>query len=230
MTALSNPIPFRSVALWIAIGLSVLASGLSGQAAQAAEAQADTSQLATPFFSMSVPHGTTEPTGFTMKLTLLSPADVTVELPVRCLLPQGAASSELRCDYSQPVPLAELVVIDHGQTVRVDGSLAQLTKNLDTFGWGITGVEPIDPPEPDYQPAEAYWHGFFGFGWWTCEIEASDLLRCSDFCGGGHYDISVDEVGATNNPFHEPSCEVSCECWDGGEDEWVDPPRVDGIE
>ena len=156
--------------------------------------------------------------------------DVTVQTetgasttPLKCQLDMGATSASALCPNlaSLPVQLVENDDEPMGQVIHV--GYGPLQTALTGRGFDVLGLDAAG--EPEIHPAEAEWT----FGRWTCVATQADQDYCNyttcDGHGGGT--VSVTEVGATNNPFLEPSCELTCECLDGTTGITIDPPQVE---
>ncbi len=152
-------------------------------------------------------------------------------LEVKCALPNGEDSERLICQSGDREPIEDAWV----GTVEllVDGSpvdfeafdiaLSRVERMLDRRGATIASVEELDIKT---FPAEAVWVGWKGN--WVCQLEESDFTACVSVCGGVAMvkDLSTSAAGPNDSYFNEPSCDVTCRCFDGTTTVTNDPPEV----
>lgn len=146
------------------------------------------------------------------------------EHELQCKLLMGQEAATAHCPDLASLPV--LIVADDGEpagrVIRV--GYGPLAAALASRGHTVLDITPAGE-DPEYHPAEAAW------SWWTmswdCVASEADIDTCNSTCalkGGGT--VTVDEEIPSNNPYAEPSCEVTCTCGDGTEDAWIDPPQV----
>ncbi len=161
--------------------------------------------------------------------------DVTVQAQAQtksklleCQLAIGADSASAACPSLPSLPVH--LVADDGEPAGrlIEVGFAPLAAALANRGLTVIAIDPGDE-DPGYHPAEAVWDWWLGI--WNCQASQADIDTCNNsICaehGGG--DVTVDEQNPSNNPFAEPSCEVTCTCSDGLEEDWIDPPQVQGV-
>lgn|GEM_PF-2353593 len=75
------------------------------------------------------------------------------------------------------------------------------------------------------QRAEAYFD--FWTMRWYCAVEIKDWVTCEEKCGGRLAEPPTAKPTVNNNnPYSEPSCDVTCECLSGDTIEYEDAPAV----
>jgi hypothetical protein len=146
----------------------------------------------------------------------------TITQHLRCILPNGLDSES--CWIQQFNLNLDVNLIQQNQNqgrIEVDYLPLEIwagNHDLD--------VVSINAEEPVIQKAEAVWN--FPWGRWECVIEPRDLADCEFHCAPAGGSVSTTTYGSNANPYWEPSCEVTCDC-NGGDDNdstWVDYPEV----